>query len=125
MYNNLSQRSPSKTNHTSFFLFFLQWGVGFVTFWYPGGSRNSRAFVLTWHVFIGGYIYVLAVATSITGLLEKATFMQGAKMISHFCTEAYLINSLGILLAVLGGIVTLTFISPVTAKNDAYRGIAE
>ncbi|KAJ3709353.1 hypothetical protein LUZ61_013058 [Rhynchospora tenuis] len=107
------------------FLFALQWGVGFITFWYPGGSRNSRAFVLMWHVFIGGFIYALAVATSITGLLEKATFMQGANMISHYCTEAYLINSLGILLAALGGIVILAFISPQTAKNDVYRGISE
>jgi cytochrome b-561 len=81
--------------------------------------------VLPWHVFVGGYIYVLAIATSITGLLEKATFMQGAKMISHFCTEAYLINLLGILLAALGGIITLAFISPATAKNDSYRGISE
>ncbi|KAF3342085.1 putative transmembrane ascorbate ferrireductase 2 [Carex littledalei] len=103
------------------FLFAIQWGVGFITFWYPGGSRKSRAFVLTWHVFIGGYIYALAVATSITGLLEKATFMQGANMISHYCSEAYLINSLGILLAALGGIVILAFISPGTAKNDAHR----
>src|SRR5574337_514553 len=41
----------------SIFLFGIQWSAGFVTFWYPGGSRNSRATLLPWHVFFGVYIY--------------------------------------------------------------------
>ncbi|KAJ0905909.1 putative ascorbate ferrireductase (transmembrane) [Helianthus annuus] len=48
------------------------WGAGFATFWYPGGSRNSRASLLPWHVFFGVYIYVLAVAACVTGLFRKS-----------------------------------------------------
>ncbi|KAL2499778.1 putative transmembrane ascorbate ferrireductase 2 [Abeliophyllum distichum] len=58
------------------FFFGIQWAAGFVTFWYPGGSRQSRASLLQWHVFFGIYIYALAIATCTTGILEKATFLQ-------------------------------------------------
>ncbi|KAJ3683392.1 hypothetical protein LUZ60_013619 [Juncus effusus] len=105
----------------SLFLFAVQWGIGFVTFWYPGGSRASRSFVLTWHVFIGLYIYALAIATAVTGLLEKATFMQGAKMITHFGSEAFLINSMGILIVSLGGIVILAIVASGGERSN-YRG---
>ncbi|KAJ6738763.1 CYTOCHROME B561-RELATED [Salix koriyanagi] len=39
-------------------LFAIQWAAGFVTFWYPGGSRNSRATLLPWHVFFLGFIFM-------------------------------------------------------------------
>ncbi|XP_072973010.1 transmembrane ascorbate ferrireductase 2-like isoform X3 [Typha angustifolia] len=97
-------------------LFGIQWGTGFTTFWYPGGSRNGRAFLLPWHVFFGAYIYALAVATAVTGLLEKATFLQSSNIISRYSSEALLVNFLGISLVVLGGIVILAVFSPGTAK---------
>ncbi|KAL2241595.1 probable transmembrane ascorbate ferrireductase 2 [Sesamum indicum] len=107
------------------FLFGLQWAAGFVTFWYPGGSRNSRASLLPWHVFVGIYIYALAVATCTTGFLEKATFLQTNKVISRYSMEALLVNSLGILIVVLAGFVILGVVSPVYGKGDVPRGIAE
>ncbi|XP_072991168.1 transmembrane ascorbate ferrireductase 2-like isoform X2 [Typha latifolia] len=103
-------------------LFGIQWGTGFTTFWYPGGSRNGRVFLLPWHVFFGAYIYALAVATAVTGLLEKATFLQSSNIISRYSSEALLVNFLGISLVVLGGIIILAVVSPGTAKGDAYRG---
>ncbi|KAL8471926.1 hypothetical protein ACS0TY_028597 [Phlomoides rotata] len=106
-------------------LFGIQWGAGFVTFWYPGGSRNSRASLMQWHVFFGVYIYALAVATCTTGLLEKATFLQSQKIISRYSAEALLVNSLGILLVVLAGFVILGIVSPTSGKGDIPRGIAE
>ncbi|KAK4776365.1 hypothetical protein SAY86_005053 [Trapa natans] len=100
-------------------LFAIQWAVGFTTFWYPGGSKNSRAAVHHWHIFLGIYIYALSVATAITRFLEKATFLQSSHIISHYSTEALLINSLGILVAVLGGLVILAVVlPPATAKGD-------
>ncbi|PKI75604.1 hypothetical protein CRG98_004005 [Punica granatum] len=99
-------------------LFGIQWAVGFTTFWYPGGSRNGRASLLPWHVFLGIYIYALSVATATTGFLEKATFLQASHIISHYSSEALLINSLGILVAVLGGLVILTVVSPPAAAKD-------
>ncbi|GAB2232872.1 hypothetical protein Droror1_Dr00011937 [Drosera rotundifolia] len=101
------------------FLFGIQWAAGFSIFWYPGGSRTSRAFLLPWHVFFGVYIYALAIGTITTGILEKATFLQTAKVITRYSGEALLVNSLGIFSVVLGGFVILAVISPVRGKGDA------
>ncbi|KAA0039387.1 putative transmembrane ascorbate ferrireductase 2 [Cucumis melo var. makuwa] len=109
----------------SVFLFGIQWSAGFVTFWYPGGSRNSRATLLPWHVFFGVYIYGLSIATTVTGLLEKATFLQTSKVILRYSNEALLINSLGVLIVLLGGLVILAVIAPSNAKGDINRGLAE
>ncbi|KAL6011023.1 hypothetical protein ACLOJK_001467 [Asimina triloba] len=103
-------------------LFGIQWGLGFATFWYPGGSRNSRATLLPWHVFLGIYIYALAIATAATGILEKATFLQTNNVISRYSTEALFVNSLGICIVVLGGLVILALVTPTMAKADVYRG---
>jgi len=103
----------------------LQWATGFWTFWYPGGSRSGRASLLPWHVFFGIFIYALAIATSVSGLLEKSIFMQSAKMIGRFSTEAMFMNSLGMLLVVLGALVILAIVSPGPGKIDTYRGSSE
>ncbi|KAK9272076.1 hypothetical protein L1049_002445 [Liquidambar formosana] len=107
------------------FLFGIQLAAGFATFWYPGGSRNSRATLLPWHVFFGVYIYALAVATATTGILEKATFLQTNQVITRYSTEAMLVNSLGILIVVLGGFVILAVITPMNGKADVHRGASE
>ncbi|CAI9763332.1 unnamed protein product [Fraxinus pennsylvanica] len=107
------------------FLFGIQWAAGFVTFWYPGGSRNSRASLLPWHVFFGVYIYALAIATCTTGILEKATFLQTNNIISRYSSEALVVNSLGVLIVVLGGFVILAVVSPVYGKGDIIRGSIE
>ncbi|KAI5665825.1 hypothetical protein M9H77_15678 [Catharanthus roseus] len=108
-----------------FFLFSFQWAVGFATFWYPGGSRNRRAGLLPWHVFLGVYIYALAVAACATGILEKATFLQTNHVISRYSREALLVNFMGILIVALGGFVILAIVSPTNGKTDIIRGTAE
>ncbi|XP_055804604.1 transmembrane ascorbate ferrireductase 2 [Solanum dulcamara] len=107
------------------FLFGVQWAVGFATFWYPGGSRNSRSTLLPWHVFFGIYIYALAIATCATGFLEKATFLQASHIISRYSTEALLVNCLGVLIVVLGGLVILAVVSPMNGRSDILREPAE
>ncbi|KAL1291827.1 hypothetical protein HN51_060330 [Arachis hypogaea] len=104
------------------FLFSIQWAAGFVTFWYPGGSRNSRAALLPWHVFFGIYIYGLAIATAATGILEKATFLQTNNVISRYSSEALLVNTLGILIVILGGFVILGIVAPSGGKSETTRG---
>lgn len=103
----------------------LQWAAGFVTFWYPGGSRTGRATLLPWHVFFGVYIYALSVATAATGILEKLTFLQVNKVISRYSTEALLVNSLGMLIVILGGFVILALVTPVNGRSDIIKGMAE
>jgi len=95
--------------------------AGFTTFWYPGGSRNSRASLLPWHVFFGIYIYALAIATTVTGILEKLTFLQVNHVISRYSNEALLVNSMGILIVVLGGFVILALIAPANGKGEIPR----
>ncbi|KAL2928231.1 putative transmembrane ascorbate ferrireductase 2 [Bienertia sinuspersici] len=87
----------------------------------PGGSRNSRAFLLPWHVFFGVYIYALALAATLTGILEKTTFLQTNHVISRYSTEALLVNSMGILIVVLGGLVILALVAPVNGKGEIPR----
>lgn len=99
-------------------VFNAQWAAGFTTFWYPGGSKNSRATLVPWHVFFGIYLYALAIATAATGFLEKATFLQTNHVISRYSSEALLVNSMGILLVILGGFMTLAVISPAGFKGD-------
>ncbi|KAL9231345.1 hypothetical protein vseg_006584 [Gypsophila vaccaria] len=103
------------------FLFTIQGAAGFVTFWYPGGSRNSRASLYPWHVFFGVYIYALAIVTAVTGILEKATFLQSNHIIFRYCTEALMINSMGILIVILGGFVILALVAPANGKSDIPR----
>ncbi|GAA0149460.1 reductase [Lithospermum erythrorhizon] len=105
-------------------LFFIQFALGFATFWYPGGSRNSRASLLSWHVFFGVYIYALAIATCTTGILEKATFLQVNKVISRYSTEALLVNSLGVLIVALGGFVILAIVTPMNGKANLHESTA-
>lgn len=76
-------------------------------------------------MFFGVYIYALAVATCTTGILEKATFLQTNQVITRYSTEALLVNSLGILIVALGGLVILAVITPVNGKGDVYRGPSE
>lgn len=102
-------------------LFSIQWLAGFTTYWYPGGSRNNRASLLPWHVFFGIYIYALAIATTVTGILEKLTFLQVNHVISRYSNEALLVNSMGILIVVLGGFVILALIAPANGKGEIPR----
>jgi len=68
------------------------------------------------------YIYALAIATTATGILEKATFLQVNNIISRYSNESLLINSLGILIVILGGFVILGLVTPVYGKADVIRG---
>ncbi|KAA3460728.1 putative transmembrane ascorbate ferrireductase 4 [Gossypium australe] len=93
-------------------LFGAQWLVGFLSFWHRGEVRTTRAKVLPWHIFLGLYTYGLAVATAETGLLEKLTFLQSRRTASKHRPESMIVNSLGLGLVLLSGIVILTAVSP-------------
>ncbi len=72
-------------------------------------------------MFLGIYIYALAIASATTGILEKATFLQQNLVITHFSNEALLLNSLGMLIVILGGCVILAVVTPMNGKGDTYR----
>ncbi|XP_050224943.1 probable transmembrane ascorbate ferrireductase 4 [Mercurialis annua] len=93
-------------------LFGAQWLLGFLNFWHRGEARTVRMKVLPWHIFVGLYTYGLAVATAETGLLEKLTFLQTNRNVSKRSTETIVVNSLGLGLALLSGIVTFVAVFP-------------
>ncbi|XP_017970738.1 PREDICTED: probable transmembrane ascorbate ferrireductase 4 [Theobroma cacao] len=99
-------------------LFAAQWLVGFLSFWHRGEVRMTRAKILPWHIFLGLYTYGVAVATAETGLLEKLTFLQTRRNLSRHCPESMIVNSLGLGLVLLCGIVIFTAVSP---KNHAVQ----
>ncbi|KAJ4961536.1 hypothetical protein NE237_021446 [Protea cynaroides] len=94
------------------FLFGFQWLMGFLSFWHTGEVRTTRLRVLPWHVFLGLYTYGLAVATAETGLLEKLTLLQTKRNLLKHSPESMVVNSLGLGLALLSGIVILAAVTP-------------
>ncbi|XP_068642715.1 probable transmembrane ascorbate ferrireductase 4 [Aristolochia californica] len=98
-------------------LFGAQWLVGFMSFWHRGEVRSTKFAVLPWHVFLGLYTYGLSVATAETGLLEKLTFLQTRGRVKRHSPESVVVNSLGLGLALLGGIIILAAISPNRHRN--------
>lgn len=77
-------------------LFALQWIFGFSSFLLPNMSQQWKQNLMPFHVFFGMAIFCLALASSLTGLTEKAFFV----LKSNYATspEGVLINSLGLVL---------------------------
>ncbi|KAJ0726893.1 putative ascorbate ferrireductase (transmembrane) [Helianthus annuus] len=80
---------------------------------------------MQWHVLFGVYIYALSLASCITGVLEKVTFLQTHNIISHYSAEAILVNILGVMIVILSGFVIFGVISPSNGKGDVIRGSVE
>jgi len=93
------------------FFWLVQWAAGFTTFWYPGGSKSSRESLLPWHVFFGVYIYALSIAATVTGILKRATSLQTKHVISRYSTEALMLNTMGVLIMILGGLLVLALVA--------------
>ncbi|KAJ6216048.1 hypothetical protein RDWZM_010548 [Blomia tropicalis] len=55
-------------------LFLGQFSGGFIAFMYPGASYSIRSMMMPFHRFAGVATFVLASATCLTGLNEKAIF---------------------------------------------------
>lgn len=85
-------------------IFFMQYIAGLVAFLYPGLSPPLRAAILPLHVYFGLAGFVLAVATCISGLLEKAIFVLGTKY-GALPGEAVMVNIIGLLFVVFGLLV--------------------
>uniref|UniRef100_A0A7N0T5V4 ascorbate ferrireductase (transmembrane) n=1 Tax=Kalanchoe fedtschenkoi TaxID=63787 RepID=A0A7N0T5V4_KALFE len=101
-------------------LFGAQWLMGFLSFWHRGEKRTTRVKILPWHIFLGLYTYGLAVATAETGLLEKLTFLQTRRNLSKHCPESMVVNSIGLGLALVSGMVILAAISPKLQSSQSH-----
>lgn len=76
-------------------LFGLQWLFGFVVFWLPGRHPGARAAAVPMHVMAGLAIFLLAICSAQTGLVEKSTAAASSG-------EAKLINATGIFILLYG-----------------------
>ena len=99
----------------------MQWVGGFISFFYPKLAPSTRAAVLPWHVFAGLFVYGLAIISAELGFLEKLTFLQNASAIARFSTEAMFVNTLGLIVALLGGFVFIAAIIP-EHHDDTHDG---
>ncbi|XP_018052751.1 PREDICTED: cytochrome b561-like isoform X2 [Atta colombica] len=88
---------------TTVILFCCQWVAGCVSFLYPGLQTPLRASYMPLHVFFGIAAFVGAIASCLLGLNEKAIFALQSKY-SAFVSEGILINFIGLLLVLFGGL---------------------
>lgn len=105
-------------------LFFVQWIAGFVSFWTQSVGPSTRAAYLPWHVFLGLFIFVLAIVTALTGIFEKITFLQKDGALGHYDTEAMFVNSSALVVLVFGAVVVFAAIMPAPKDEDGYQPIS-
>lgn len=94
-----------------------QWIFGFLVFFYPGGSGELRKESVPWHVLFGMFIYILVVANSALGFLEKLTFLESSG-IEKYGSEAFLVNFTAIVAILYGTFVLLTALSRSPAEDN-------
>lgn len=86
----------------TFCLFILQYLAGLVMFAFKLAARETRERAKTWHVNFGRALLYMAICTAVSGLMEKADFLQ----LQHQ-HEGRLINVLGISILLFGIFVDL------------------
>lgn len=77
-------------------LFAMQWVAGLVTFLFPGLASHLRSNYMPIHVFFGLLIFILACATALLGITEKAIFSLKDDY-SAKTPEAIMVNWIGVL----------------------------
>jgi cytochrome b-561 len=103
-------------------LYGIQWIFGFVTFFYPGAAPDVRRSALPWHALFGLFVYILTLATSQLGFLEKLTFLESGGL-DKYGTEAILVNCTALVVVLFGTAVVVAAISPAD-KVDEPEGYA-
>ncbi|KAL0118419.1 hypothetical protein PUN28_009228 [Cardiocondyla obscurior] len=88
---------------TTVILFCCQWLTGCITFLFPGLQTPLRISYMPIHVYFGVGAFVGAIISCLLGLNEKAIFALGENY-SAFVGEGMLINFIGLLLIIFGGL---------------------
>ncbi|GMI71581.1 hypothetical protein like AT4G25570 [Hibiscus trionum] len=98
-------------------LYGIQWIYGLLVFFYPGGSIGLRRDSLPWHVLVGLFVYILAVANASLGFLEKLTFLENSGL-DKYGSEAFLVNFTAIVTILYGAFVIFTVSSKAPPEDD-------
>ncbi|XP_040956176.1 probable ascorbate-specific transmembrane electron transporter 1 [Gossypium hirsutum] len=81
---------------------------------YPAGLRRES---LPWHVVVGLFVYILAVANAAIGFLEKLTFLESSGL-AKYGAEAYLVNFTAIVTILYGALVIFIVFSKAPQDDD-------
>jgi cytochrome b-561 len=102
-------------------LFALQFVVGFFSFLIllccEGATAGFRAALVPIHGTMGLTIFMLGIATAVTGITEKAIFTLKDEY-SQFSEEGIVMNAAGVCMIVLG--VVMTVLLRHTPRNDTF-----
>jgi len=106
---------------TTMGLFAIQFVIGFFSFLIllccEGATAACRASLVPTHATFGIITFVMACATAVAGLTEKAIFALGQSNYAHWgVTEAIIINVLGIVIAASGISLVFTLSVPSIRK---------
>lgn len=87
--------------------FSLQWLLGFFSFWFPGAEMSARGKYLPWHIFFGMAIFLMAICTAETGLVQEFIFLG----LVHG-KEALVVNFIGVAILLFGLVVAFSALLP-------------
>ncbi|MBA0768104.1 hypothetical protein Gotri_016937 [Gossypium trilobum] len=80
------------------------------------GAAGLRRESLPWHVVVGLFVYILAVANAAIGFLEKLTVLESSGL-AKYGAEAYLVNFTAIV-TILYGALGLVWMSGVFSSGE-------
>ncbi|RVW34582.1 putative ascorbate-specific transmembrane electron transporter 1 [Vitis vinifera] len=88
-------------------LFGLQWVFAFFSFWFPGAEMPTRGRLMPWHWFAGMVIFLMAILTAETGLVQRFKDLELKPG-----QEALVVNFTGLLILLFAIAVSLSVILP-------------
>ncbi|CAL1295737.1 unnamed protein product [Larinioides sclopetarius] len=84
---------------------------GFVTFLYPGVKTSFRKMYLQYHQFFGTIIFILAILSCHSGIMEKVKASLGTEYL-NLPAAAYVANFLGVSITVFAVLVIYLLFLP-------------
>ncbi|XP_030372365.1 cytochrome b reductase 1 isoform X2 [Scaptodrosophila lebanonensis] len=91
-------------------IFCLQYVAGFMAFLVPGMKENYKIALMPLHIYFGLFGFVLAIASALMGLTEKAVF--AIPNYSELPSSGVLTNIIGVLYVIFGCLVVYLATEP-------------
>lgn len=101
---------------TTIILFVIQWFFGFGSFLMPFCSTKNRYLLKPLHVYLGCFIFMFSVATTLTGITQLAHFDLGTQY-EWMVLEGILANCFGLILMFFAGLVLFIL------SNDCFKSV--
>lgn len=92
-------------------IFCLQYAAGFMAYLAPGMRIKYKVALMPFHIYFGLFGFVLAIASAVTGLTEKAIFALDSNY-AQLSAAAVLPNLIGVFFVIFGGLVVYLTTEP-------------